>query len=588
MLLAALLLSLSACPSFWETAASREGECRPREARCGPFVTADDVSDDAEENGPTPPSGAPPDGACSDGTRASIQRYDIGIDLRSGETSSCLWLDASTKGSRWVSVESAIPVQRLTWNGVPTDGCFDEGILNVRVDDASRTRPGRMCSSFTMPEQHPASDFGFTRTQDRHGNEFTYLRSWVEQCPVLGPCNPDPAQLVELRFQITHEAEQVVLCPGALTTQGTKTRCTLDTVRAPTYSGLFLAANPGWRRTSHTLSSDIRLHLHEVPGAGVLETLDLARLDDFSSWITALLGALPYGDDLRVATAPMNWMGYEHPATILLNERIREFPPEYEDMAMHTLLHELVHQWAGNRTTLRHAQDFVWKEAIADYLVYVYEDEHMPPSTAKATLRTWDRLATFTPFYPVPEDDPPIPLETTASSAYGTGSMILLLQLEDLLDRATILEAIRLFLASPGARSVSDLKDALQTASGADLQRYFEAWIHGTGAPDWPFMRTQITQGATGPTLRIEQESLSGQAYPCVVEVALETTTGPLVVSGVFALDQPDTVLEIPLTLDGSVTAIQVDPRHRLVNLPFPPAPSAASPWHHHVVALHP
>ncbi|WP_044245174.1 M1 family aminopeptidase [Chondromyces apiculatus] len=493
------------------------------------------------------------------------------FDVADGAATSCLWVDAAPEDGEGVSFDSALPVHGLTWNGEPVEACIEGDVLSVGGNAVQYREPARVCSSFTVPEHPEGSNVGFTRNKDKQGNWFTYLRGWVEQCHLLGPCNRHPSQLVELQLHVTHDPEDVVLCSGARTTDGSSTFCVVDDVRAPMYSGLFVAANPAWQRTSHALTSGSEVHFYEVPGTGVLSSIDLVRLDGFMSWITGLLGALPYGEELRVATAPMGWLGYEHPANIMLNERLRDFPPEYADMTMHTLMHEIVHQWAGNRTTLRDARDFAWKEAIADYLVYVYEDAHMPPGVAGATLRYWDRLATSTPLYPVPQDEPPVSLELAAAAAYGTGSMTLLLQLEDLLGREVVVDAVQRFLEEPGARGVADLKASLESTSGTHLDRYFEAWVHGVGSPDWPYMRAEIIEGAVGRALRIEQVTRSGKRYPCRVEAAVETDEGTEMVGGVFALDAPEGSIEIPLHVEGNVAAIKIDPRRRLVNLPFPP-----------------
>ncbi|MFY0583336.1 M1 family aminopeptidase [Cystobacter fuscus] len=57
----------------------------------------------------------------------------------------------------------------------------------------------------------------------------------------------------------------------------------------------------------------------------------------------------------------------EHPGNIILSEDLPLLRSEYANQTRHTLMHEIAHQWAGNRTTLAEAHDFAWKEAIAEY-----------------------------------------------------------------------------------------------------------------------------------------------------------------------------------------------------------------------------
>ncbi|MCP4446571.1 MAG: hypothetical protein GY811_14675 [Myxococcales bacterium] len=43
----------------------------------------------------------------------------------------------------------------------------------------------------------------------------------------------------------------------------------------------------------------------------------------------------------------------------------------------HTTSNEIAHHWAGEQTTLLETHDFVWKEAMAEYLVFVHKTENI-------------------------------------------------------------------------------------------------------------------------------------------------------------------------------------------------------------------
>ena len=71
---------------------------------------------------------------------------------------------------------------------------------------------------------------------------------------------------------------------------------------------------------------------------GKLEVCGRSEVD-FLRWMTARFGPLPYGHELRVAGAPTEWLGMEHPANILLRDNLPLLPKDYANMAMHTLMH---------------------------------------------------------------------------------------------------------------------------------------------------------------------------------------------------------------------------------------------------------
>src|SRR5690606_8409070 len=144
----------------------------------------------------------------------------------------------------------------------------------------------------------------------------------------------------------------------------------------------------------------------------------------------------PYGDELRVVTGPTYWSGFEHPGNIVLDDGLdRPMSSRYSRPVAHVLNHEIAHQWAGDQTTLADTYDFVWKEAMAEYLSYVYEDEAGIPNEALVTARAWKAFANGAAYYPVPEDATRPTLLQYYGEVYGPGPMILFRQLESLASR---------------------------------------------------------------------------------------------------------------------------------------------------------
>src|SRR5262249_35929354 len=152
-----------------------------------------------------------------------------------------------------------------------------------------------------------------------------------------GPCDDDPSRLVELHFEVTHAPGAVVLCPGTLTPGDATTRCDLAGTLAPTYSGFAIASDPKWARTPFSKTAAAEVVFYEVPGGQIASSLDPASVDEFFGWVTGLLGPLPYGKEMRYAGAPTYWLGFEHPANVVLAEDLPSVDGAYLDPTMHVL-----------------------------------------------------------------------------------------------------------------------------------------------------------------------------------------------------------------------------------------------------------
>jgi aminopeptidase N len=303
---------------------------------------------------------------------------------------------------------------------------------------------------------------------------------------------------------------------------------------------------------------------YETPPAPLRNALDANAVGAFLDWITLTLGPYPYGDEIRVAGGPTVWLGFEHPANIVLRDDLPSLALSYADGTMHVLMHEVVHQWAGDRTTLAATADFVWKEAISEYLAYVFEDEQGGAGDADATRAYWDAASQQASYFPRPLDEPTPPVESFYGSVYGPGPMVLFVQLEPWLGRVGVLDAIQLFLADPGARSVSDLQAALEQVAGLDLAAYFDAWVYGTGAPSWPTFTVTTTQ--VGDQLTVTATFADGQARGCALEIDVHGATESATAIVDFGSAPQNASAQVTVTLSEPLVSYDVDPRHRVID----------------------
>lgn len=510
----------------------------------------------------------------------SVQRYNYSFDVVTAHAS--VGLDIEGQTGDCFSVGSEInAASHVTWNGAPATSAAMEGSsLKVCGESIAAGAPLTITAEVDVPtKSFFGLDVGFSRKKDMAGGDFTYLLSWVGGCDRFGPCDDNPARLTSFHFDVTHDPNNVILCPGTLTPGDQLTRCDLTATLAPTYSAFAIAADPLWKRAAYETAAGVDLVFYEVPGGALAATLDKASVAAYMQWITGLLGPFPYGNELRFAGAPTAWLGFEHPANIILHEGLPSFGGPYQDTTMHVFMHEIAHQWAGDRSTLSKSTDFVWKEATSEYLAYVFEDEQRPPGEASTTRAYWDGISLQSQYFPRPTDIPAPEVQTFYGDTYGPGPMVLYIQLEAMLGRKTVLAGIQGFLQQPGARSVADLCKALSTAAGQDLKPYFNTWVFGSGKPEWPSFAVSTAQTGDQVTVTVTQQNASKKLYGCKLEILVQGDTQSATAVIDFGLTPQSATANATVTLVGPVKATVLDPDHRLVGrLVTPGMPAAPEP----------
>lgn len=509
-----------------------------------------------------------------------VVRYDYTFDVATLEASSKLRVRADTTGNCF-TVANEPTITEATFGGMPAPIGLMVGEVQVCGDHVAVGDEVDITTRQVVPETTFLNlDVGFSRLTNLGGGTFSYLLSWVGGCDHFGPCDDDPSRLTRFTFDVTHDPATTVLCPGTRTTpMAGITRCELLDTPAPTYSAFAVAADDRWVATPFVTAAGVSFVFYEAPQGTIADSIAPADLAAFFEWLTGRWGAFPYGNEIRVAGGPTAWLGFEHPANIILYDEIGEINTSYENTALHVLMHEIIHQWSGDRTTLASPLDFVWKEAIAEYMAYVWEDLSRPPAEAASSLAYWDAIALQSAFYPRPEDDPPPAVDVFYGDVYGPGPMTLFVQLEDLIGRDAVLEGIDAFLSVSAARSVEDLRDALATASGQNLDVYFDKWVFGTGAPAWPIY--QVGSVITGSGLEItvgQTNAEGGVAHPANVGVRVVTASQTYDINFDFGL--APVTNEMTVLIPGATAAAQiiVDPKHRLINRTTNAAPAPRRP----------
>jgi len=419
-----------------------------------------------------------------------------------------------------------------------------------------------------------SSQVGFSVRNDTQGNPFHYLVSWVGGCERFGPCDARPSAFAKYSFTVAHPANLDVRCSGTITeVSDTETRCAFEHDGGPTYSTFGIAAYGAWTQIDKGTWGSAKVTLYDRAQTLIDAAIDPAYHDGFVKFMESTFGPYPYGTELRVLTAPTYWSGFEHPGNIVLDDVLAKAQSSYLHPVAHVLDHEIAHQWAGDETTLADTYDFVWKEAMAEYLAYVYEDTADPPA-ALQTATAWKAFSNGSGFYPVPMEKPELFLYY--GDVYGPGPMILFRQLEALSSRAQVLDALKIVLGTPRALSVDELLAALEMTTGLDLDAYAAAWIRGTGAPAWP----RVTVTFTAPsTLRVVQTTSPTMRCKFSVALAEMGTANRMVVPVDTFRNGVDQTITV--TPNFNVTATELDPLRECLVLPsaFASQPRTRHPW---------
>lgn len=498
-----------------------------------------------------------------------VDGYSGTLDLASRRTSQTLTLRRATPDEACAQLRTRILPTSIRWSDGPvSESHLDEGALHVCGSAAGLGDPPTIGTSFVLPFAEPsAQSLGLTSRQDRFGNTFLYQLSWLGECSRLGPCDEAVGTLARFELSVEHAAATTVLCAGERTTTPTRTRCAIDETPAPTYSALGFVASDAFVRSRWTEAAGVVVDRYEVEQGETGATVDGATIAGFLEFITDVLGPFPYGDTLRIAFVPSNWLGFEHPANVVVSDTTHLDTISYDAPVRHTIFHEIVHQWAGDRTTLADRYDFAWKEAIAEYLAYVHEDA-IDPASSSRTRRGWDSLARFASVYPRPLDDPPPPFEVVSYQSYGTGPMMLL-TLEAMVGRATVIEGLRRFLEEPGVRDTQDLIDALASAAGVSLGAFEDAYVFGVGEPDWPSFEVAIHPDVGSLTITATQHVRAGGPRPARLPVRIVGAASSVDLTLDFGLDTPVASASTTIAFEDDVVDVVLDPEHFVLDYPF-------------------
>lgn len=206
---------------------------------------------------------------------------------------------------------------------------------------------------------------------------------------------------------------------------------------------------------------------------------------------------------------------------------------------MDLVSHELAHSWFGNLVTCRNWAELWLNEGFATFMEAAYREklngrgDYMRKIRADAAAFLIDdsinrkRHALFNQ-----RAGDVSALFDNAATTYNKGGAVIHTLREEIGNEA-FWKGVNLYLARHKFASVesTDLKQAMEEASGKDLQWFFDQWVYGAGAPSLA-VRPRYSQRSKTLTISVAQtqrlDTLTPSSFQLPLDLVIHTPAGRL------------------------------------------------------------
>ena len=203
---------------------------------------------------------------------------------------------------------------------------------------------------------------------------------------------------------------------------------------------------------------------------------------------------------------------------------IPEFPGDEDPL----ISHELAHQWFGDLVTCKDWGDIWLNEGFATFFEMVWSEAHYPKD--QADYERWEKMQEWWAqnnlfAKPMVRHDFDDSSEFDAN-AYNKGGLVLYM-LRHQVGEEAFYRGVRKYLTVNRGKNVvtSDLIQAIEEANHIDVQRFFDEWVYGAGAPKFEINYT-YDDAKHQIVLSVKQtQKLEGRVGLFQAPVDLEVTT---------------------------------------------------------------
>lgn len=239
--------------------------------------------------------------------------------------------------------------------------------------------------------------------------------------------------------------------------------------------------------------------------------------------------------------------------------------------------HELGHQWFGDLVSPAEWEEIWLNEGFATWTEFLWTEQSDPSflptlmAGRESSYFSYESQAGPFPIYAPP------PSRLFSTPIYQKGGWVVAM-LRYVVGDEAFFAGLRAYLtehAYENARS-TDLRAAMEVASGKDLSAFFDEWVYGTGYPKYESAWT--ARAVPGGTFQVDLRIRQTQTVPTVFTIPLEVEAvaadGTRVRQRV-AVPSNDTVTS--LCFDFQPTRVTVDPDNRVLGTVTPTGDSVAA-----------
>ncbi|MGE3467832.1 MAG: M1 family metallopeptidase [Pyrinomonadaceae bacterium] len=321
---------------------------------------------------------------------------------------------------------------------------------------------------------------------------------------------------------------------------------------------------------------DLPLGYYVYPGLEKTARNGYSRTTDMLSTFEALTGIkYPFNKYDQTIVAGFEFGGMENiTATTMADTEIyRADDPGFGRSAVTDLVsHELAHSWFGNMVTCRNWAELWLNEGFATFMEAVYREKAFGRGAYIAKVRsdaaqfmiddtiTRRRHGLFNR-----RANRVSELFDNPSVTYNKGGAVIHMLREQVGNEA-FWKGVNAYLNEHKFDSVetADLKNAMERASGQDLEWFFDQWVYGTSFPRLDVRQTYSSRSKT-LSLTISQtqkvEPLVSTAFRMPMQIDVETAGGT--VTKILELTKRTQTITLPL--DSRPKEITLDKDERVV-----------------------
>jgi len=266
-------------------------------------------------------------------------------------------------------------------------------------------------------------------------------------------------------------------------------------------------------------------------------------------------------EKLANVTSPVTGGGMEAATAIMYHESsvTGERSPRWRNV----IVHEVAHQWFGNAVTESDWDDVWLSEGFATYFTllfieHAYGRDEFVAGLRSAAERIFEHYS-GDPGYRVVHDDLADMSRVTSVATYQKGAWVLHM-LRGRMGDAAFRTGIRDYYARHmnGNASTDDFREAMESASGLNLDGFFDQWLHSGGNPrltGW----WEYDPSARAVRVELNQTQESGPTYDLPLEVGIHFD-GEMLASVVEPIHVDGRFHRFVIPVEGQPSDVTLDP----------------------------